>query len=553
MDHPIILTVDDDVMVSNAIERDLRSQFGNAYKIIKTLSGKEALETVKQLRLRNDRIALFLTDQRMPEMSGTEFLEQAIEIYPNARRVLLTAYADTDTAIDSINKLGLDYYLLKPWDPPEEKLYPMLTDLLNDWQLNNPTPFEGIRVVGYPWNPASHQVKNFLARNNVPYQWLEIEKNEEANSLLKLAGDPAPELPYLVFPDGSFLSKPENRDIAERIGLQTVADQPFYDLIIVGAGPAGLAAAVYGASEGIKTLVVEQEAPGGQAGMSSRIENYLGFPQGLSGSELTLRAVSQARRFGVEILTAQTVVGMEAAGPSKKIKLGDGNELLCKALLVSSGVSYRKLEAKGIGQLTGAGVYYGAAKSEGESVKDQDVFIIGGANSAGQASIYFARFAKTVTMLIRGESISTTMSQYLVEQIGATENIKVLTNSQVKEALGSTRLESLTLSRDHGKTQESVTASALFIFIGAVPNTDWLGDQVARDSHGFILSGSDIGSNGQRTSKSTPIRNPYMLETSLPGVFVAGDVRHGSIKRVASAVGEGSMAVMFVHQYLNTV
>ena len=553
MDHPIILTVDDDVMVSNAIERDLRSQFGNAYKIIKTLSGKEALETVKQLRLRNDRIALFLTDQRMPEMSGTEFLEQAIEIYPNARRVLLTAYADTDTAIDSINKLGLDYYLLKPWDPPEEKLYPMLTDLLNDWQVNNPPPFEGIRVVGYPWNPDSHQVKNFLARNNVPYQWLEIEKNEEANRLMKLAGDPAPELPYLVFPDGSFLSKPENRDIAERIGLQTVADQPFYDLIIVGAGPAGLAAAVYGASEGIKTLVVEQEAPGGQAGMSSRIENYLGFPQGLSGSELTLRAVSQARRFGVEILTAQTVVGMEAEGPSKKIKLGDGNELHCKALLVSSGVSYRKLEAKGIGPLTGAGVYYGAAKSEGESVKNQDVFIIGGANSAGQAAIYFARFAKTVTMLIRGESISATMSQYLIEQIGATDNIKVWTKIQVKEALGSTRLESLTLSRDHGQTQENVTASALFIFIGAVPNTEWLGDQVARDSHGFILSGSDIGSNGQRTSTSTPNRNPYMLETSLPGVFVAGDVRHGSIKRVASAVGEGSMSVMFVHQYLDTV
>jgi len=553
MNNPVILTVDDDVQVSNAIERDLKSQFGKAYKIIKTLSGGEALETVKQLKLRNDRIALFLTDQRMPEMEGTDFLQQAIEIYPNARRVLLTAYADTDTAIESINKLGLDYYLLKPWDPPEEKLYPMLTDLLNDWQINNPPPFEGIRVVGYPWNPASHQVKNFLARNNVPYQWLEIEKNEEANRLLMLAGDPAPELPYLVFPDGSFLSKPENREIAERIGLQTIADQPFYDLVIVGAGPAGLAAAVYSASEGLKTLVVEQEAPGGQAGMSSRIENYLGFPQGLSGNELTHRAVSQARRFGVEILTAQKVVRMEADGPSKKIKLGDGNELLCKALLVSSGVSYRNLEAKGISELTGAGIYYGAARSEGETVKDQDVYIIGGANSAGQAAIYFSRFAKTVTMVIRGGSISTTMSHYLVDQIGATENILVCTSTQVKEAIGSTRLESLILTRDGGKAQETVSASALFIFIGAVPNTDWLGDQIARDLHGFILSGSDINLNEQTMSTSTPNRNPYMLESSLPGVFVAGDVRHGSIKRVASAVGEGSMAVMFVHQYLNTV
>jgi thioredoxin reductase (NADPH) len=553
MNHPIILTVDDDVQVSNAIERDLKSQFGNAYKIIKTLSGREALETVKQLKLRNNQIALFLTDQRMPEMDGTEFLQQAIDIYPNARRVLLTAYADTDTAIESINELGLDYYLLKPWDPPEEKLYPMLTDLLDDWRINNPPPFEGIRIVGYPWNPSSHQVKNFLARNNVPYLWLEIEKNEEANRLLKLAGDPAPDLPYLVFPDGSFLSKPENREIAERIGLQTIADQPFYDLIIVGAGPAGLAAAVYGASEGLKTLVVEQEAPGGQAGMSSRIENYLGFPQGLSGSELTHRAVSQARRFGVEILTAQKVVGMEADGPSKKIKLGDGNELLCKALLVSSGVSYRKLEANGVGELTGAGIYYGAARSVGETLKDQDVYIIGGANSAGQAAIYFSRFAKTVTMLIRGESISTMMSHYLVDQIGATENISVCTKTQVTEAIGSSRLESLILTRDDGGAQEAVPASALFIFIGAVPNTDWLGDQIAKDSHGFILSGPDINSNEQGMSTSTPKRIPYMLETSLPGVFVAGDVRHGSIKRVASAVGEGSMAVMFVHQYLNTV
>jgi len=553
MAKPIILTVDDEIQVSNAIERDLRSQFGKEYKIIKTNSGNEALDTVNKLKQRNDQIALFLTDQRMPEMEGTEFLQQAKEIYPDARRVLLTAYADTDTAIGSINKLGLDYYLLKPWDPPEEKLYPVLTDLLSDWSANNRPPFEGIRVVGYQWNPASHQVKDFLARNNIPYQWLDIEVNEEASRLLKIAEKTTPELPYLIFPDGSTLSKPENREIAERIGLQTIADKPFYDLVIIGAGPAGLAAAVYGASEGLKTLVVEQEAPGGQAGMSSRIENYLGFPSGLSGSDLTHRAVTQARRFGVEILTAQKVVGLEAGGPSKKIKLGDGNELNCRALLIATGVSYRKLDAEGIDELTGAGIYYGAALSEGVSVKDQDVYIIGGANSAGQAAMYFSRFAKTVTMLVRRESISDSMSQYLIDQINATPNIRIRTKTQVKEAIGSTRLESLVLSRGNGETTETVPASALFIFIGAKPCTDWLGNQIARDPHGFILSGPDIGLNGSDLPKSTLYRTPYMLETNLPGIFVAGDVRHGSVKRVASAVGEGSMAVMFIHRYLETV
>ena len=553
MKKPIILTVDDEIEVSNAIERDLRAQYGKDYKIIKTNSGREALETATQLKKRDDQIALFLTDQRMPDMEGTEFLEEAIKIYPNARKVLLTAYADTNAAIDAINKLGLDHYLMKPWDPPEEKLYPVITDLLNNWRLNNRDPYEGIRIVGIKWDPDTYQIKDFLARNNIPYQWLDIEVNDEGKRLIEIAGEPTPDLPYLLFPDGSSLSKPENREIAERVGLQTIATKELYDLVIVGAGPAGLAAAVYGASEGLKTLVVEQQAPGGQAGMSSRIENYLGFPAGLSGSELTHRAVTQARRFGVEILSAQKVVGFESNGPSKTVKLLDGNEMICRSLLIATGVSYRKLESKGVEALTGAGIYYGAAMSEGESVKDQDVSIIGGANSAGQAAMYFSRFAKTVTLIVRGDSISSSMSQYLIDQIHATPNIRILTNTEIVEAVGTTRLECLKIARRDIQKEESIPAVAMFIFIGAMPHTDWLGEQVARDDHGFILSGNDIKINGKSKTESKTGRIPHMLETSLPGVFVAGDVRHGSVKRVASAVGEGSMAVMFVHRYLNTV
>ncbi len=553
MKKPVILTVDDEPEVSNAIERDLRSQYGRDYKIIKTYSGGEALDIVHQLKKRGEQIALFLTDQRMPEMEGTEFLEGAIKIYPNARKVLLTAYADTNAAITAINKLNIDHYLMKPWDPPEEMLYPVLTDLLTEWQSNNRPAFEGIRVVGIPWDPISYQVKDFLARNNIPYQWLDIETSDEAQRLLQVAGEPKPDLPYLLFPDGSSLAKPENREIAERVGLQTIARQPLYDLIIVGAGPAGLAAAVYGASEGLKTLVIEQQAPGGQAGMSSRIENYLGFPVGLSGSELAHRAVTQARRFGVEILSAQRAVGLVTEGPSKKVRLQDGSEVQGRSLLIATGVSYRKLEAKGVEELSGAGIYYGAAMSEGESVKGQDVSIIGGANSAGQAAMYFSRFAKTVTMIVRGASISSSMSQYLIDQIEAIPNIRIWPNTEVVEALGSTRLECLKIRRKDNLDEETLRASALFIFIGAMPNTDWLGDQIARDSHGFILAGSDIVSKDYYKSSSTPDRNPFMLESSVPGIFVAGDVRHGSVKRVASAVGEGSMAVMFVHQYLMAV
>jgi thioredoxin reductase (NADPH) len=577
MAEPVILTVDDDPQVSNAIARDLRRHYRPEYRIMKAGSGREALDTVSRLKQRDDPVALLLADQRMPEMTGVEFLEKAVEIYPEAKRVLLTAYADTEAAIKAINDVQVDYYLLKPWDPPEEKLYPVLTDLLDDWRLVYQPPFEGIRVVGNQWDPASHQVKEFLARNNIPYLWLDPEVSHDAIELINASGTTKPELPCLFFPDGSTLARPETREIAERVGLQTIADKPLYDLIIAGAGPAGLAAAVYGASEGLRTLVVEQQAPGGQAGMSSRIENYLGFPGGVSGGELTRRAVSQARRFGVEILTAQEVVGLAADGPSRTVKLGDGNELNCRALLIATGVSYRKLEAKGIERLSGAGVYYGAAMGEGESVRGQDVYVVGGANSAGQAAMYFSKFAENVTMLVRGKSLSTTMSQYLIDQIGATDNIRVWTQAEVQEAVGSERLEQLIIACGDDGTTQTVVASGLFIFIGAMPHTDWLGDLVARDEHGFILSGPDALSNGggalqgpashqrrsaarrrssvftaiPRVSDSHPIYTPAMLETNLPGVFVAGDVRHGSVKRVASAVGEGSMAVMYVHRYLN--
>ena len=553
MAKPVILTLDDDANVLRVIRGDLSREYGAEYRVALADSGDAALELLRELKRRGESSALFVVDQRMPRMTGVECLEKAIEIDPGAKRVLLTAYADTDAAIRAINKVQIDYYLLKPGDPPEERLYPVLTDLLDDWRATYRPPFEGIRVVGNQWAPASHQVKDFLARNCIPYLWLDVEESEEAKRLIESSGMTNPELPCLFFSDGSTLQKPENRVIAERVGLQITADKPFYDLVVVGAGPAGLAAAVYGASEGLRTIVVEKHAPGGQAGMSSRIENYLGFPGGVSGSELARRAMSQARRFGVEILAAQEVVGLVAEGPSRTAKLGDGSELNCRALLIATGVSYRQLQAKGIEQLTGAGVYYGAAMSEGGSVRAQEVYIVGGANSAGQAAMYFSRFAGTVTMLVRGESLSSSMSQYLIDQIGATDNIRVWTNSEVQEAVGSERLEKLVLARDGDRATETVQAGALFIFIGAMPHTDWLGDSVARDPHGFILSGPDTSRNRAGGPHRQQDRPPFLLETSLPGVFVAGDVRHGSVQRVASAVGEGSMAVTFVHHYLNSV
>ncbi len=549
MARPSIVTVDDDPNVLRAVQSDLRKEFGSTYRISSADSGGKALELLTEFKRRGDPTALLVVDQRMPTMSGVEFLEKAIEIYPESKRVLLTAYADTEAAINAINLVQIDHYLLKPWDPPEEKLYPLLNDLLDDWQSGYRPPFEGIRVVGSHWSPASHQVKDFLARNNIPYLWLDPETNEEARQLIELS-ERKLELPCLFFSDGTTLEKPNNREIAERVGLKTIADMPLYDLVVVGAGPAGLAASVYGASEGLRTLVVEEQAPGGQAGMSSRIENYLGFPGGVSGAELARRATTQAKRFGAEILAAQQAVELVADGPSRTIKLGDGNEIKCRTVLLAMGVSYRKLQAKGIDQLTGAGVYYGAAMTEGESVKGKDVYIIGGANSAGQAAMYFSRFAENVRMLIRQDSLSSTMSQYLNDQIADTDNIDLWPKSEVKEAIGSERLEKLVISREDGQTTETVDASALFIFIGAVPRTEWLGDVVARDKYGFICSGPDtLKPNASALGGQDRVLS--MLETNVPGVFVAGDVRHGSVKRVASAVGEGSMAVMYIHQYLS--
>jgi thioredoxin reductase (NADPH) len=550
---PVIFSVDDDPEVLRAIERDLRTKYGSQYRIMRADAGATALDALKQLRLRNETVALFLADQRMPQMSGVEFLEEAMQLYPDAKRALLTAYADTDAAIRAINSVRIDYYLLKPWDPPEECLYPVLDDLLDDWQATYRPGFEGIRVVGHRWSPESHTVKNFLARNQVPYQWLDVESSKEARQLLELAGVDASQMPLVLFPDTSRLLKPSPLDIAGKLGLKMTAINPFYDLIVVGGGPAGLAAAVYGASEGLRTVMIEREAPGGQAGTSSRIENYLGFPTGLSGADLARRAATQARRFGVEILSPQEAVGLQVKEQFRIVKLMDDTELSCHALMIATGVSYRKLDVPGIDKLTGAGVYYGAAMTEAISCRDEDVYIVGGANSAGQAAMYFSKFAGKVTMLVRADSLAKSMSQYLIDQIAATENIAVMVNTQVLETHGENNLEAITLSNAETGETKTVPATALFIFIGAAPRTEWLAGVVERDRNGFILSGPDLIVDGRRPKGWTLDRDPFLLETSVPGVFVAGDVRARSVKRVASAVGEGSIAVQFVHQYLATL
>jgi thioredoxin reductase (NADPH) len=563
---PVILTVDDDPQVLRSVERDLRSKYGNRFRVLRADSGLAALEILKQLKLRNEPPALFLVDQRMPQMTGVEFLEQAMIIFPDAKRVLLTAYADTDAAIRSINKAKIDFYLMKPWDPPEQNLFPVVDDLLDDWLASFRPPFEGIRLIGLFWSPKSHETKDFLARNGVPYQWLDAESDQEARRLVDYVRtkdnntNTAPHLPILIFQDGSHLIEPTNAQIAEKIGLKTRAQMPFYDLIIVGAGPSGLAAAVYGASEGLHTLLVEREAPGGQAGMSSNIENYLGFPTGLTGANLARRAVAQAARFGAEILTPQEATGMRIDGPYRFVKLNDGTEISCHTLLIATGVSYRKLDVAGIERLTGAGVYYGAAMTQALSCRDEDVYMIGGANSAGQAAIYFSKYVRKVTMLIRAESLSKGMSQYLADQIVKTENIKVWLNSSVVEVKGENRLEAITINdaiRGGGEKQ-TVPAYALFIFIGAQPHTDWLAGTVKRDANGFILTGPDLmidnGKNNNNRPKGWTLdRQPFLLETNIPGIFAAGDVRSGSVKRVASGVGEGSIAIQFVHQYLKRV
>lgn len=552
MVRPAILSVDDDPEVLQAITRDLRREYSDRYRVLRANGGETALETLQQLKLRQEPVALFLVDQRMPQMSGVEFLEQALRIFPEAKRVLLTAYADTDAAIRAINAVRLDYYLLKPWDPPEDQLYPVLNDLLQDWQVGFQPPFEGIRVVGHRWQPQAHQIKDFLARNQIPYQWLDAGRHPEALQLLTAAGRSAEsDLPVVFFPDGVPLVQPSNVHLAEKVGLQVQAGRPFYDLVIVGGGPAGLAAAVYGASEGLRTVMIEREAPGGQAGTSSRIENYLGFPVGLSGADLARRAVVQAKRFGVEVLTPQEVTAIRAEDPYRILTLADGSEVRAYAVILAMGVSYRTLDVPGLDALAGAGVYYGAALTEALACQGEEVYIIGGANSAGQAAVYFARYARRVHMLVRADSLTKSMSQYLIDQIAGMPNIEVHTHTEVVAVKGSERLEAITLHQRATGETTTVPAQSLFIFIGAAPRTDWLAGRLARDERGFILTGADVIT---QTAHPWPLgRPPFLLETSLPGVFAAGDVRSHSVKRVASAVGEGSISVQFIHQYLATV
>lgn len=555
MAKPTILTVDDDLEVLQAIARDLRQKYGDRFRVIRANSGASAIEALEQLKLRNETVALFVSDQRMPEMNGVEFIEQGSQIFPQAKRILLTAYADTDAAIRAINSAKLDYYLLKPWDPPEEQLYPVIDDLLDDWLSIYRPEFAGIRVVGDRWSPCSHNVKDFLARNQIPYQWLDVEKEAEAQNLIAYAtnnGDKT-KLPLVILEDGSQLQQPTNLQLAEKIGLQTQAEQPFYDLVIVGGGPAGLAAAVYGASEGLSTVMIERQAPGGQAGSSSRIENYLGFPVGLSGGDLARRGVTQAKRFGVEILTPQEVVGVKLENSYRTVTLADGSEITCHALLLATGVSWRRLQIPGCEKLTGKGIYYGAAKTEAIACQDEHIYLIGGANSAGQAAMYFSQYASKVTMLVRGDSLSKSMSQYLIDQIAATPNIEVIVHTEVVEVKGESNLDAITLLHNDTGEKETVPAKSLFVFIGAQPETDWLEGVVMRDERGYILTGADLKQNGKRCSGWHLERDPFLLETNVPGIFVAGDVRHQSVKRVASGVGEGSIAIMFIHRYLAEV
>jgi thioredoxin reductase (NADPH) len=548
MPKPILIAIDDDTSVLEAVVQDLRRQYGQSYRIMRAASGPAALDTCRQLKERNETVALFLSDQRMPGMTGVDLLQQVIEIYPDAKRVLLTAYADTEAAIRAINSAKIHYYLNKPWDPPEEKLYPVLNDLLESWKQGYKPAYEGIRVVGPRWSQADHAVRDFLSRNRIPYMWLNPEQTPEALALLKEKGIDDAKLPVILFGDGTALVQPTTTEIARKVGLRTEAQQESYDVVIVGAGPAGLAAGVYGASEGLRTLIVEDVAPGGQAGSSSRIENYLGFPEGLSGEELGKRAYLQANRLGAEFLT-QRVSCIRSENQYHIVKLADGSEVTCHVCLIATGVSYCMLDVPGADRFTGAGVYYGAAQTEAHACKDETVYVIGGANSAGQAAMHFSRYAAKVHLLVRGDSLEKGMSKYLVDQIAATENIIVETCTEVVSMNGNERLECITLSTPRG--EEVRQASSVFIFIGAAPKTDWLPKEIAVDNKGFILAGPDLKTLGAPSGVKG--RDPYLLETSVPGIFVAGDVRHGSVKRCASAVGEGSIAIQFVHQYLATL
>jgi len=548
---PVILAVDDEPSVLAAVARDLRQRYAADYRVLRAGSGADALQALREVKLRNEAVALLLADQRMPEMTGVAFLREAMALFPSAKRALLTAYADTDAAIRAINEVKLDHYLMKPWHPPDELLYPVVDELLDDWRANYQPVFEGVRVVGDRWSADGHRVRDFLARNLIPYRWLDIEVDPEAAELRALAGPADAPLPLVVLPDGRSLQRPSIAELAEQLGLHTQAQANAYDLVIVGAGPAGLAAAVYGASEGLRTLLVEREAPGGQAGTSSSIENYLGFPAGLSGGDLARRAVAQARRFGAEILAPMEAVGLATQDGYHRVTLSNGTTVTTQALLIATGVSYRLLDVPGAERLAGAGLFYGAAITEALSVKGQDVLVVGGGNSAGQGALYLARFARSVTVLVRGKSLGETMSQYLVERIDEAENIEVRTRVAISEVHGERSLEAVSV-RDAGSgAVERLAARAVFVFIGAAPRTAWLDGAVQTDPAGFVLSGVDLEREGGKRPRGWSLdRDPFWLETSIPGVFVAGDLRHQSTKRVASAVGEGSMAVQFVHQHL---
>jgi thioredoxin reductase (NADPH) len=543
--RPAILAVDDDPAVLAAVARDLRRGFGDRFRILRATSGAEALQLLRELLTRGDQVALLIADQRMPAMSGTDYLVEARKLVPDAKRVLLTAYADTEAAIAAINQVALDYYLLKPWDPPEEQLFPVVEDLLTTWEAGAALEAGGVRVVGHRYSRESHDLRDFLARNRVPARWLDVERDSEARELLQVAGVDADRLPVALLEDGTVLERPTPLELAERLGISHQPSLEHYDLVIVGGGPAGLAAAVYGASEGLHTVMVEREAPGGQAGQSSRIENYLGFPSGLSGSDLARRATDQARRLGAELLTVQDAVGLRAEGAGRLVELSGGGVLSSNCVLIASGVAYRQLEAPGFAELTGAGIYYGAALTEARSCSDQSVVIIGGANSAGQAAVFFSGYAGRVTMLVRGPSLEKSMSHYLIAQIGDLPNVEVRTEAEAIAAHGDGGHLSRLRIRDRDGAESDLEADACFVFIGAAPRTDWLDGVVARDPRGFILAGPDADIAGWPLK-----REPYLLETTVPGVFVAGDVRARSIKRVASAVGEGSMAVSLIHQYL---
>ena len=552
MANPVILTVDDDPAVLNAVERDLRKKFGREYRVVKAASGAAALEALGQLQARNETVALFLSDQRMPQMSGIQFLEKARDIFPDAKRVLLTAYADTEAAISSINRLQLDYYLLKPWDPPEDNLYPVLEDLLSDWRASAKLPFEGIRVAGALWSPHSHDVKDFFARHQIAYQWLDVDRDEKTRAMLEEQFQGELRLPVVYYPDGSFLVEPDNRKLAEKSGLQTRASARFYDLVVIGAGPAGLAAAVYATSSGISCLVLEKDVPGGQAGNSPKIENYLGFPTGLSGMDLARRAVTQAKRFGAEILTAQNAVSVRVQDNYRVVTLEDGSEITCKSVLIATGAAFRKLEVPGIDQFIGAGVYYGAAYTEAAYYKDKPVFVVGGANSAGQGAMFLSRFASKVTMLIRRDTQWS--SKYLVDAQTANPKIERLFNTETLAIRGKPgELEEIDIINRATNETATLPGAAMFIFIGARPASALVKDLVMCDANGFVLTGRDLTVDGKRPKVWTLDRDPFMLETSVPGIFAAGDVRLGTNHRVATAVGEGGIAIAAIESYLGTL